>query len=200
MQLTSVLSDSFVAVTALYALKNSLKKKLEIHFLIKIIPFLLMAMAASVGVLHFSFFQNLERLHEALSAIASHVGMIFLFLLFYSSFIKPFQYSFYLLMVLSILSALSFYFDHTLPYSNMLYTKITGTVAIVGIIVVCGSRTKKQKLAACIGITACLFSMIAGSFQEFKITCGPLLSIDLFHYAFSVANVLWGISLAQIKN
>jgi hypothetical protein len=200
MQLTTVLSDSFVAITACIALKNILEKKSSAHILIKIIPFSLMVIAACTGVLRFSLFPNLEKTHEALSAIGSHVGMIFLFVLFYSMFIKPFQYDFYLLIILSVVSALSFYFDPTLPYSNMVYTKIAGTIAVFGIIGVCISQYKNQKQAAVIGLIACLFSMIAGVFQEFKITAGPLLSLDLFHYGFSVANVLWGVSLKKASN
>lgn len=192
MQITTVISDSFVASAALYSLVNIFIKKSEVNDIIRFLPFFLMIIAACTGVLRFSFFPNLANLHEALSAIASHVGMFFLFVLFYSIFIKPFQYAAYLLLVLAALSAFSFYFNYT-----MIYTKITGTLAIIGILTVCGMQLKNQRNAAGIGMIACIFSMIAGAFQEFHITAGPFLSIDLFHFALSTAIVLWGVSLKK---
>ena len=199
MQLTTVLSDSFVAITAIFSFANIFRKNLEVHFLIKIIPFLLMIVAACVGTLRFSLFPDLLITHELLSAVASHIGMIFLAILFYSFFIKPFQYTVPSLMTLIFFSMLSISFSSTTTYTQLVYTKITGTIAVVGIMAVCISQLKKQKIAAVIGIVACVFSIIAGAFQEFKITCGSLLSLDLFHYTFSIANILWGISLKKSK-
>ncbi len=197
MQLTTVLSDSFVAITALFSFVNIFKKNNDLHFLIKIIPFLLMIVAACAGILRFSYFPELVNIHEGLSAFASHVGMVFLFILFYSFFIKPFQYTIQLLVLLIVLSFLSFYFDPTFPYSNMIYTKIAGTLSVVGILGVCISQFKNQKQAAQLGIMACIFSMVAGAFKELNIAMAPLLSIDLFHYFLSLANVLWGMALKK---
>lgn len=194
MQLTTVISDSFVAISALFAAKNIFEKNVDVHFFIKIIPFSLMIIAACTGILRFSYYPELANLHEALSAIASHVGMIFLGIVFYSFFVKSLllSYALYALAILSALSALSFFLDYTI-----IYTKVTGTLAIVGIIGICITEMKNQKEASIIGIIACVFSMLAGAFQEFNITLGPLLGIDLFHYALSVANILWGLSLKK---
>jgi hypothetical protein len=192
MQLSTVLSDSFVAASALFALKNVFANKKSVHFLIKISSFLLILIAACTGILRFSFFPQLAVTHEALSAIASHIGMVVLFILFFSLFIKPFEHVLYLLPILIFLSAISFYFGY-----EILYTKISGSIAIVGIMGVCISKIKVKRDAALLGISACIFSMIAGAFQEFKISFGPFLDIDLFHYAFSMACVLWGYSLKK---